>query len=387
MHPRFCLISAFALALALTAPAAYAAPSAGDAEHQRLVEDMQRLASRNAWRGVEVSYRQMEALEAKGVALTYADHLLGAQAARDAGDIALVKARLLRAAGVQKTDEVAIWLADIAANFGTVELDVGEATRNNLEPAEVPLAPDQRAAIDLARASLSKDRRFVGFLPIGTYAFGDRAFTVTAGGAVRVTLAAEAPVVAQTKPKEDPHRGLRLTVSGLAGRAGESDGAGPQPASFGGGGLRAGGGFDLGLTRTVGIFGEAAWIGVFGGGGAGGDEPARLQLGQGWGGVAVWAGPLRLSLGPTVAIGRASASGGSVPCAAEDGLLCDEAALGAAPLEARVVLGGGAAGLSVAVLPLGGGRRHLGLSLDGGLQSDLDRAYPWAAFGLGLSPG
>jgi hypothetical protein len=52
-----------------------------------------------------------------------------------------------------------------------------------------------------------------------------------------------------------------------------------------------------------------------------------------------------------------------------------------------VVLGGGAAGLSVAVLPLGGGRRHLGLSLDGGLQSDLDRAYPWAAFGLGLSPG
>ena len=79
------------------------------AEQVRLSEDMRRLAKRAHWRGVDRSYRSMEALTRKDVVLGYDDHFLGAQAARELGNVTLVYRRLVKAKAVNATPDVTNW--------------------------------------------------------------------------------------------------------------------------------------------------------------------------------------------------------------------------------------------------------------------------------------
>ena len=67
--------------------------AASEAEHTRLAQEMRSLSDRGAWRGVEANYERMLGLERRGVVLSYEDHLLGAQAARDLGRITQVYQR------------------------------------------------------------------------------------------------------------------------------------------------------------------------------------------------------------------------------------------------------------------------------------------------------
>ncbi|MED5370529.1 MAG: hypothetical protein VX899_05935 [Myxococcota bacterium] len=151
---------------------------ARQAEYYRLHDECMKLAKRQLWDGVARLYLEMEAT---GAALRYDDYVAGAMAARHAGDVLLAYERLQAAAKLDGTREVIDWLWTIDTQFGRVELRTDPQAPASLEPARMPMLPDQRAAVEHAQAQLAQTGAFVGFLPAGDYSFAGQGFTVQAG--------------------------------------------------------------------------------------------------------------------------------------------------------------------------------------------------------------
>jgi hypothetical protein len=138
------------------------------AEYRRLSDDMDRLAERNAWAGVERTYRAIEALQ---VPMTFQDHVNGAHAARALGDVGSARARLKLASEMQEDREILDWLWDIDSNYGQVAIHVDPGTVD-LRPEAMPFEPDRAAAVAFAQQEVARGA-FEGFLPGGTYYVGE----------------------------------------------------------------------------------------------------------------------------------------------------------------------------------------------------------------------
>ena len=63
-------------------------------------------------------------------------------------------------------------------NYGAVKLTRGK--KKTLQPATMPFAPDQRAAVETAQKAIKAKGKFKGWLPKGTYTLGAARFTVQA---------------------------------------------------------------------------------------------------------------------------------------------------------------------------------------------------------------
>ncbi len=381
------------LAFALSSAPALAASTAAEAERTRLADEMKRLSSRNAWKGVDDAYRRLETLAAEeGVALTYRDHFLGASAARELGDTNAVYVRLQRALALEKTEEVTSWLADLNQNFGQIVLRIDSKYPGDrsLTISEMPFDPAQRRVIEAAQLALQESRTYTGILPVGSYTFGDKKFDIAAGGA------AAQEVVLEAKSMRDDagegglsYAGPRLDLGVSFTVAGEPTEAN-SPSSFSGVGARLGVGFEFGFSTKVGLLTEVGYHGLLWG-----SDPAssptqgdwevdqvsaRMNLGYGWLAGALRLGDLRLALGPTFSLGRASAMGtGTVP----DG----SGVSGGTVWEAKdaTVYGPGAE-LGVFYGFLNSDKTQSGLGLHGGAFSDGDRLYPWAQLAFTLAP-
>lgn len=386
-----------------------------EAEHTRLAEEMRKLAGRNAWRGVESSYVRMLELVPKGVALTYDDHLFGAQAARDLGRITQVYERLERAKNVNPTKEVLDWMSDIDASYGRVRLirDERFVGDSSFTVAEMPFAPDQRAAIGAAEAVVAETGSFVGLLPFGKYGYGGKELEVKPGGAVvTVELKPEATAGGDKKPAAKRRDGFRFDVGPLYTAVGTSDSPGVHPEAYSGLGLRAGLGWEIELSRHVGLIASAGYHGMLTGektsateAGAEtvlADEPQvgeakdSLTLFYLWGGASYWVGNLALMAGPSWAGGMARASSVVADCGDASAPGCEHVAPGASEAwlsrtsaTANFVKTGGAAlGAFYGFAKAPGMRAsRLGVSLYGGAQSDLVLLYPWAQVAISIAPG
>ena len=173
------------LALALQ-PGSASAKDAVEAEHERLSDEIEKLAQRQVWSGVERKFEELEGLES--VQLTFDDLLHGAHAARELGDVAAAYERLKHAAKVEGTKEVVDWLWDIDQNYGFVEL-VSVPPRSAVLQAELmPFDPNARKAVDAAIESARQDGIFVGMLPKGSYEFAAQPFRVEPGVNVRIEV-------------------------------------------------------------------------------------------------------------------------------------------------------------------------------------------------------
>ncbi len=137
-------------------------------EYQRLSQELEKLASRNAWAGVERTYA---ALLATGVEPSFEDYLAGAHSARAIGDVASARTRLIAANAKREDRAVVDWLWDIDSHYNRVLLacDIGKV---ELQPEAVPFDPNQRKAVEFAQKEILEKGFFDGFLPQGRYVFG-----------------------------------------------------------------------------------------------------------------------------------------------------------------------------------------------------------------------
>jgi hypothetical protein len=142
--------------------------NAEQAEYVRLANEMARLASRNAWSGVERLFLTMSEMN---VELSFEDFVSGAHSARAQGNITAVKERLSAATALREDKEITDWLFDLDGSYGRVfvSADKGKAT---LSTEKMPFHPDQRKAIEYAVVLVDETGTYDGLLPAGDYAFG-----------------------------------------------------------------------------------------------------------------------------------------------------------------------------------------------------------------------
>jgi len=384
-----------ALAILLITSPVYAG-EVEDAEHIRLTEEMRRLSKRNAWKGVEAAYLELEVLRDKrDVALEYEDYWLGAQSARAMGDINAVYNRLKLAAKVEGSREVIEWLSDLDANYGQVDIASKKKEDVTLAPAAMPFAPDQRAAIEAAQAQVVEEGEYAGLLPKGAYSFGPESLTVVAGGElVELLLIDERPPKGEREDFELAYIGPRATIGPAFTSAGEpssvsweSDGF--QPHGFAGAGARLGVGLEAGLGEKLGVLAEVGYHGGFGSAvsddeidtSAGSPyelEARKLNTGYGWLAGELRLGRLWLNAGPIWSVGSAYTS--DVPTA-DEGAPCSNCVVAA---RGTIMAAGGAGGVALALTDIG--NLSGALSLLGGAQSDGSRLYTWGQLGFTLAP-
>ncbi|MFH1466416.1 MAG: hypothetical protein ABIO70_18680 [Pseudomonadota bacterium] len=373
--------STLALLAFLVAAPAFAG-DVEDAEHIRLTEEMRRLSKRNAWKGVETAYVELEALQKRGVELSYEDHWLGAQAARALGDINGVYMRLKAAAKVDGSQEVIEWLSDLDAHYGQVDLSSKRKEAVALSAAAMPFAPDQRAAIEAAVAAVGAGQAYKGLLPAGSYTFGDETVTVTAAcEPVVVALVDERPPKEEREPFKLAYIGPRVNVGPAFTSAGEPAEVSwkadqVQPGGFSGMGARAGIGLEAGLGKHLGVLVEVGYHGGFGAAPEteAGFEAAgsKINAGYGWLAAEYRVGRLWLDLGPVWSVGSAFTS---------DELSDGGGLVG---VDGVVRAGGAAGGAAFALTQVG--NLSAAVSLLGGAQSDMSRLYTWGLLGFTLAP-
>lgn len=206
-------------------PFAHAGPN--DAEALRLSDEIVRLAQKTAWTGVERKYGELESL--KKVEVSGHVHLLGAQAARQRGDVAAAYVRAQRALQVDPSDQEVVdeasrWLADFLVNYGQVEIQLsvgfkGEPTVQALDGAG--FNPKIRQSMAVVETHLVRDRHYAGFLPLGRYRIGQTDFDIYGGPKVEVFVkpVKGAPPVDQPAPEplpaeRPPDRIVTLAVRG-----------------------------------------------------------------------------------------------------------------------------------------------------------------------------
>jgi len=160
--------------------AAEPAPSDGPAlpaEAERLLHELDRLAAKGAWKGVERTYAKLLAL---GVQLPAAAHRTGGDAARSRGDATEAQRRYLKAERLEPTSTNEA-LDQYRSAYGVLEVRRVEATCISLTPAERPFDPSHAAAIDFAAEALSDTGAFRGLVPAGDYTVGSTSVSVEPG--------------------------------------------------------------------------------------------------------------------------------------------------------------------------------------------------------------
>ena len=134
------------------------------AEHQRYLEEMRKLSGRNAWTGVERNFKLLLKLQDDGEVLTAEDWLLGAQAARNLGNMTSCRERLAASVRIKPEREAVGLLEEIDRSYGVVELSSDKGLEAALAPAAMPFIPDQRKAIEYAQAQVAENGAFEGIL-------------------------------------------------------------------------------------------------------------------------------------------------------------------------------------------------------------------------------
>ncbi len=398
------------LLLASLVQVAHAGPVEA-AEHRRLADEMKAAAGRSLWTAVEEDYLKLRALEDRGEGLTVLDHWLGAQSARALGDIRGCRERLDRAARAGGSREVIAWLEEIDASYGVLRVTIDPAWVGDraLVPATPPFAPDQRASIEFATRALVGGS-FEGLVPAGSYSVGGQAVDVATGGAV-AALSLVAPITDEPR-RTGPYRlayagprataGYSYTAVGALNGNGSSAAGGLQAVSFSGSGARLGVGLEVGFTRHVGAIAEVGYHNLLAPARSGGEPLAdsdtyevagnNLHLGYGWLAGSLRFGDLWIAAGPLWAAGGGSVTGvtgycvgqtASDACADEFPALGDDEAT-YQRLTGKITAGGAALGVSYGIVDVGELRGAI--TVNGGMQTDSFRWYPWGQAAFTLAP-
>ena len=307
MHRSAAALAAVVLGAALTPSTALACDMA---EKLRLAEEEKKLASRNAWSGVERSY---EALLETKCDLSFDEHFLGAESARVLGKTWEQYERLERAVAIEDKAEIREAMESIDANYGRVDIRGNARRRPTIERPEMPFAPDQRKSIEWSQTVINNTGSFYGMLPQGSYVVGDMDVTVELGEEFQVVTVGK--VKGGGGPRPDGGGGSNdqsaVNYANLVATLGPSfigtsegkitqlDDGGDQfvPASVGASGFAVQVGGEVGLTYAEPVAGVAAVLGYQGGYGQ--DTFHSMHL---WVAGVLRPGEFRFALGPQYAV-------------------------------------------------------------------------------------
>lgn len=174
------------------------------AEVKRLEREMEKLAGRNAWTGVDRAYKHIESMGEDAFKLagnTPSIHFLGAEAARYLGDTQRYQTLLLRQENSINSSgdpidetlrrDVRASLIAIKETYGAVRIAPHSEPKSKRKKAELqgpelsakepPFAPDQKKSIEIASGEIIETGYFTGLIPAGDYTLGNESFTVIVG--------------------------------------------------------------------------------------------------------------------------------------------------------------------------------------------------------------
>ncbi|MFT4625065.1 MAG: hypothetical protein ACI8PZ_003731 [Myxococcota bacterium] len=142
-------------------------------EYVRISQEIEKLAMKNAWTGVN---RLWPDLLATGVPLGLDELLAGAHAARALGDVDSSHIRLDSARTLVTDDsterQIIEWLSEIDTHYGRVSLKCDKQKQEaSLEVVAMPFKPDMQLAIRYATEQVATVCDFEGMLPAGAYVF------------------------------------------------------------------------------------------------------------------------------------------------------------------------------------------------------------------------
>ncbi len=310
-------LSHLAIASCALAPLLLATPALAcdSGEKLRLSQEISRLASKNAWAGVERSY---EALLATKCELGFEQYWLGAESARYLGKTFEQWERLNEAKRIDPQQQVLESLIAIESNYGRIDLKGDPRRPPVLTRADMPFAPDQRKSIEWASEVVTNTGAFHGMLPLGEYDVSGVKFTAAVGEefqAVTVGKQRAAPVAGTGDGGEVPKGesrgfiryagpiatiGPAFTLSGAPGEpVVDSSGAVMvQPGALAAGGISAELGGEIGLTYRAPEAGLAlvlGYTGAFGG-------SNTMHQASGWLAGVLRPGQARIALGPSYTV-------------------------------------------------------------------------------------
>lgn len=162
-------------------------PEVRAAEHSRLSSEIRSLAQKSAWKGVDRNYDRIALLR---VEMSWDDHVYGAHAASELGEIAETRARLFAAVQMHPEKGLVDWLWELDHSYGSVQLKGVQGAV--LEAGPLPLDPVQRRSIDIAIISCAETGSFDGMIPVGLYRFDGHEFSVEHGEEVALGTLQEA---------------------------------------------------------------------------------------------------------------------------------------------------------------------------------------------------
>jgi hypothetical protein len=157
------------------------------AEHSRLSSEIRSLAQKSAWKGVDRNYDRIARLR---VEMSWEDHVYGAHAASELGEIAETRARLFAAVQIRPEKGLIDWLWELDHSYGSVQLKGVEGAV--LEAGPLPLDPVQRRSIEQAITSCADTGSFEGMIPVGLYRFDGHDFSVEYGEEIALGTPQEA---------------------------------------------------------------------------------------------------------------------------------------------------------------------------------------------------
>ena len=348
---------------------------------------MRKLSARNAWTGVERNFQLLLKLQDEGEVLTAEDWMLGAQAARNLGNMTNCRERLAASVRIVPEREAVALLEEIDRSYGLVDLSADKGVDAVLAPAAMPFIPDQRKAIEFAQAQVGETGTFEGILPVGTYTYGAEEFLLSAGtAAVEIELKALSGR-GSSEPFSFLYVGPRLDLGGAFTMAGEPtvDAGTSSPPGFNGMGARVAAGLEMGISPLLGFYAEVGYHGLTSSVDRSDSEQIE-SLGSAYSGHTIRSG--FLSLGPTLRFSDLWLNlGGTVSMGVAQVTNTDESDrenimwVTSGPM-ATV---GGQASLSYAILEVGSDLAAA-VSVLGGAQHDSQRLYPWGQVALTLGP-
>lgn len=295
-----------------------ARPSPREEQAAALRAEMDELAARSAWRGVEANYGTLLEIAPRGVRLTNDDHRLAARAALSRGDVDLTLRRLGQALDAGVDPEATALKADLQARFAPVTLDAPD--RPLLAELEAAGAEDETLAVAYAKARLLESGAFAGWLPLGRYQVGARRFEVDGQDLPLIVTTRDAPRVrARQRDGLALDAGLGLLVFG-----GDPDPRGATAAPMTAYGPRLGAAWSRRVADRWGLGGglavDLAWEGAAPAATTGGqpDLVGRLGLVTLHADAVLGAAPLQVQLGPAWTVGGARARGACAGCEADE---------------------------------------------------------------------